>query len=75
MAKLGAIFGGKKKPAPLPPLPDRNSAEIEAARKRQKSAERLRKGRSASVLTSSSGVKENQNISRPGARSATLLGD
>ncbi len=74
MSKLKSIFGGAKTPEPLPELPTREDPAIAAARKTQQSAERLRRGRKSSILTSSSGVQDDASILRPGARSAKLLG-
>jgi len=61
MGKIAKIFGGgkPKAPPPLPPLPTRADPEIEAARRRQKTANKLRKGRRSSILTSSSQGSDN----------------
>lgn len=79
MSKIAKIFGGAPKqaaPTPLAPLPTRADPEIAAAKKRQKTADKLRKGRRSSILTSSGGVDDllGTQVSRPEARGATLLG-
>lgn len=84
MSKIAKIFGlGKPKAPPplpplqpLPPLPTRADPEIEAARKRQQTAAKLRKGRRATILTSGRGLEEDKlgTVSRPKARSVKLLG-
>lgn len=74
---FGSLFGGlEKPPAPLPPLPTREDPEIEQARKRAQIAEKLRRGRRSTILTSGRGVEDQLgSVSRPEARGgATLLG-
>ena len=59
----------------LPPVPTAADPEIEAARQRQREAERLRKGRRASMITGGQGVTEPLgSVGRPEARAANLLG-
>jgi len=81
MSKIAKLFGFSKPepppplppPKPLPPLPKREDPEIEAKRKRQLTAEKLRKGRRSTVLTSGRGVQDELGeVSRP--RAAKLLG-
>lgn len=44
-------------PSPLPPEPvTRNEPEVEEARRKERLAARLRKGRAATILTSGTGV-------------------
>jgi len=76
MSKLSKIFGGgAKTPPPLPPLPTRADPEIEAARKRQQTADKMRKGRKSAILTSGQGVQDELGtVSRPQARTSKLLG-
>ena len=64
----------KPEVTPLPPLPQRTDPTIEAARKRQLVAGKLRKGRRSTILTPGRGLGEVPSISRPAARSAQLLG-
>lgn len=74
---FGSLLGGQEvaPPAPLPPLPTRKDPEIEAARKRQQQADKLRRGRRSSILTGGQGVTEPLGaVNRPEARSAELLG-
>lgn len=74
MSKIAKIFGAKKPraPEPLPPLPTRKDPAIEDARKRQASADRMRKGRRSTILTSGRGVDDELgNVARPAAK---LLG-
>ena len=53
----------------------RKDPEVEAARRRQQTADRLRRGRRASILTSGRGVEDELgSVSRPSATGATLLG-
>ena len=60
---------------PLPSVPTAADPEIEAARKRQRAAERLRTGRRASMITGGKGVTEPLgSVGRPEARAANLLG-
>ena len=62
-------------PTPLPAFPTSADPEIEAARKRQRDAERLRSGRRASMITGGKGVTEPLgSVGRPEARAANLLG-
>ena len=62
-------------PPPLPAFPTSADPEIEAARKRQRDAERLRSGRRASMITGGKGVTEPLgSVGRPEARAANLLG-
>ena len=79
MSKIAKIFGGKQKlqaPEPLAPLPTRADPEIAAAKKRQAEADKLRKGRRSSILTSGRGAEDilGSQITRPEARGAKLLG-
>ena len=57
---------------PPPPLPQRDDPEIETERRRTLVANKLRKGRRSTILTSSAGVQDPVNASRP--RASTLLG-
>ncbi len=62
------------RPLPPPPLPvTRETPEIDEAAARAMEAERRRKGRRQTILTSGAGVEDDLlgNIERPGAR---LLG-
>jgi len=64
-----------KAPPPPPPPPKRDDPSIAAARERQLEAEKKRKGRSSTILTSGTGVEGGLgSVSRPTARPATLLG-
>jgi len=76
MGFVTKLLGGGKlpTPAPLPPLPTREDPEIDAARKRQATADKLRKGRRSSILTSSSGTTDSFNAERPAATGVTKLG-
>ena len=90
MSKFGTIFPGLETAAkgvtkaftpdipeisPLTALPTAADPEIEAARQRQREAERLRKGRRASIITGGKGVTEPLgSVSRPEARASDLLG-
>ena len=59
----------------LPKLPTATDPEIEAARKRQREAEKLRQGRRTLMLTGGKGVTEPLgSVGRPEARAATVLG-
>lgn len=73
---LGLDQGAPPPPAAPTALPQRDDPEIGQARKRQQEADRLRKGRRASILTSSRGVEGGLgSVNRPGARAAQLLGE
>ena len=63
-------------PAPLPPPPTREDPAIADAKEKTRMSLQKRKGRSASILTSGSGVAANDlgSVSRPEARGAQLLG-
>lgn len=55
---MGALFSKPKVPPPPPPLPDPTVLDpsIEEARRRARLADRKRKGRAATILTSPSGA-------------------
>ena len=63
---------------PIPPPPTRRGSEISAAAEKQRQIELARRGRRASILTSSRGVEDELGVvNRPRAtedRQATLLG-
>ena len=58
----------------LPPTPTRDSPEVLEAARRQAEADRLRKGRRSTILTSRRGVEDKLGtVNRPEA--STLLGE
>lgn len=79
---IGSVFDAGKKPdaalsEPPPPVPTRDDPKVLEARQREVAAAKLRKGRAAAIKTSSQGVTDqlsSSSVSRPAARSATLLG-
>lgn len=60
---------------PPPPVPKRTDPEVDEAGRRQREADRLRRGRRATILTSSRGVEDQLGVTRPEARGARLLGE
>lgn len=50
---MGHLFGKAKMPdvPPVPKAPEKTDAEIEAAARRERLAQRSRRGRSATILT------------------------
>jgi len=71
------IFSGPDIPDPIPPppIPKREDTENVEARKRQRQAQKLRKGRASTILNTGRGVEDNLgSVSRPAARSASLFG-
>lgn len=74
---LGGLLAGDDTPppAPPPPAPKRTDPEVDEAGRRQREADRLRRGRRATILTSSRGVEDQLGVSRPEARGARLLGE
>ncbi len=75
MSKIAKLFGfsGPKAPPPLPPIPKREDPSIASARKKQRSAELMRKGRRATILTR--GIEDPLGATRPEARTSELLGE
>ena len=62
-------------PRDIPPVPSRSDTAVSEARRKQMELDKLRRGRSASILTGSRGVEgELGSVSRPAARAAQLLG-
>jgi len=59
-------------PPPPPPPPERTDPAVLEARKKKRIAARLRKGRSATILTGGAGVPETPALGRPVAGSDTL---
>ena len=60
---------------PPPPVPASiSSAEVRAARSKQREEDLRRSGRRATILTSNRGVQDDLGVSRPQARAATNLG-
>ena len=76
MSKFRSLFGGRLPDTPpLPPITTRDDPEIEAARQREREAQRLRSGRRSQILTSGAGdTAPLGSSSRPAARAANLLG-
>tara|TARA_R110000751_G_scaffold77008_1_gene155386 strand:- start:547 stop:741 length:195 start_codon:yes stop_codon:yes gene_type:complete len=64
------MFKKKKKPAPLPELPQREDKEVIAARKQAIVDARVRRGRSSTILTSPLGL-----VSEDKPRKSTLFGE
>lgn len=59
----------------VPPPPTREDPSIAEAKRKQRQAELMRRGRRASVVTSSRGVEDELGtVNRPEARAAQLLG-
>jgi len=52
------------KPPSLPPLPTRDDEEVEEARRKQRLAARLRRGRGATILTSGAGLTDPAPVGR-----------
>ena len=77
MSKIGRLLGIKPPTAvaPAPPLPTRDDPELEEARRREREAESLRRGRRASIVTGAQGVTAPLGeVNRPQAGGSTLLG-
>lgn len=71
---FGGGAPGYQPPPPLP-MPKPEDPEIEAARTKQREAEKLRRGRRSSMITGGQGVTEPLgSVGRPEARAANLLG-
>lgn len=70
MSKITNMFKKKKKPAPLPALPQREDEEVIAARKKAVVDARVRRGRSSTILTSPLGL-----VSEDKPRKSTLFGE
>ena len=70
---FGAIRGLRGRPSTAEVVPQRSDPEILAARQAAVREERLRQGRAATVLTSRRGVEGELGVSRPQARSGSVL--
>jgi hypothetical protein len=73
---MGSIFSppAPKLPPPPPPLPTPEDPAIEEERRKRLISERLRKGRSSTILTSGLGDSKPADVVRPDLRSS-LGGD
>ena len=85
MGKFTRILGGGDSsappaPAPPPPVPKRTDPAVGEARERQRVSSLRQAGRRATILTSASGLDDEEDlgsvrIKRPTARAATVLGN
>ncbi len=66
---MSFLFPSPPKPPKLPPVPSRDDEAVAEARRRQRLAARLRKGRASTILTSGQGVLGEAPVVRK-----TLLG-
>ncbi len=66
---MSFLFPSPPKPPNLPPVPSRDDEVVAEARRKQRLAARLRKGRASTILTSGQGVLGEAPVVRK-----TLLG-
>lgn len=71
---MGGLFGGGQAPQIIEPapLPERDDSAVKAARQKAQLADRLRRGRRATIVTGGQGVLDEANVDRPAV--TTVLG-